>query len=246
MRYGCIKEIFASIQGEGPWIGQRQIFIRFLGCDVACRYCDTPGIENDNSGRCRAQRAPESPAYDLVPRDLSADELTQFCSRLRVPGPHMPVLSLTGGEPLLQDAFLSAWLPEVKTGFRIYLETNGIHPGAMAALRRMIDVVSMDFKLPSSTGLPPFWAEHERFLEAARGTRLFVKAVITADTKLDDILRSGQLISAHDPAVPLIIQPAGGPLAPDPELLVRFQNAALGIIEDVRVIPQAHKILNLP
>lgn len=248
MEYGCVQEIFASVQGEGLWIGQRQIFIRFLGCDIACRYCDTPGDQNSGNGtnRCRVQTTPASFTYAQVPCNLSTEDLNKFCSRLLVPGPHMPFLSLTGGEPLLQHPFLSAWLPQVKNRFRIYLETNGIHAEAMARLRSLVDIVSMDFKLPSSTGLQPFWTEHKQFLDAARGTKLFVKAVVTADTRTEDILRSGQLILDHDPAIPFIIQPAGGPLSPDPALLIQFQNAALGIIGDVRVIPQAHKILNMP
>ena len=36
-----ISEIFDSIQGEGPYVGCRQIFIRFCGCNILCDYCDT-------------------------------------------------------------------------------------------------------------------------------------------------------------------------------------------------------------
>lgn len=128
----------------------------------------------------------------------------------------------------------------------MYLETNGLRHQAMEGLREMIDVVSMDFKLPSATGQRPFWDEHRRFLDAARGMRLFVKAVVTADTVLHDILTSAKIIAGHDASLAFILQPASGPLAPAPATLVEFQNAALGIIGDVRVIPQAHKILQVP
>ncbi len=110
----------------------------------------------------------------------------------------------------------------------------------------MIDVVSMDFKLPSATGQRPFWDEHIRFLAAAKGKDLFVKAVVTADTMLADILASAKIIAGHDASLTFVLQPVSGPLAPDPAKLVEFQNAALGIIGDVRVIPQAHKILQVP
>lgn len=116
----------------------------------------------------------------------------------------------------------------------------------MERLREMIDVVSMDFKLPSATGQRPFWDEHRRFLASAGGKRLFVKAVVTTDTVLHDILTSAKLIAGHDASLAFILQPAAGPLAPDPAMLMEFQNAALGIIGDVRVIPQAHKILQVP
>jgi organic radical activating enzyme len=247
MQSGSIEEIFASIQGEGPWIGQRHIFIRFRGCDISCRYCDTPAArKGDREQPCRVQRGPDSFATETIPCPVTPEQLSQFCSRLFIPGPGKPVLSLTGGEPLLHESFLSVWLPLMKKRSVIYLETNGINHQAMSDLRQMVDVVSMDVKLPSATGLRPFWNEHEKFLSAARGTALLVKAVVTAETCLDDVLTAARLVSVQGPEIPFILQPAGGRQAPHPDILIRFQNAALGIVRDVRVIPQAHKILNVP
>ena len=36
-----IKEIFTSIQGEGTYVGEKQTFVRFCKCNLACKYCDT-------------------------------------------------------------------------------------------------------------------------------------------------------------------------------------------------------------
>ncbi len=36
-----ISEIFKSIQGEGPYQGINQVFVRFFGCNLCCRFCDT-------------------------------------------------------------------------------------------------------------------------------------------------------------------------------------------------------------
>ena len=36
-----IKEFFTSIQGEGPFVGYKQLFVRFCGCNLSCKYCDT-------------------------------------------------------------------------------------------------------------------------------------------------------------------------------------------------------------
>lgn len=248
MNSAPIEEIFASIQGEGPWIGQRQIFVRFKGCDIRCRYCDTPASARPSSvaGNCRVQVSAGAFTYEVTPDVISLRRVSEFCSRLIVPGPSRPILSLTGGEPLLARDFLAAWLPEARKEFQIYLETNGISCQAMETLRDFVDVVSMDLKLPSATGLRPFWEEHEKFLNAARGTNIFTKAVVTAGTTREDMLTAASLVAAHNPSLPFIIQPAGGAFEPDSALLIDLQNAALGVIGDVRVIPQAHKILRIP
>lgn len=251
MKRAAIHEIFASIQGEGLWIGERHIFVRFLGCDLRCRYCDTPvavnaGTDSQNRGACKVQKTSDAYEYMLVPNPVSGSELTEFCTRLIIPGPSQPVLSITGGEPLLHREFLAEWLPTIRNDYRIYLETNGIHSEAMQSLRDHVDVVSMDFKLPTATGLRPFWSEHAQFLSAARGKKLFVKAVVTRDTSQGDILSAAAILGKYDAAIPLVLQPAAGSLAPEPLLLIQYQNLALGIIEDVRVIPQVHTMLNVP
>lgn len=246
-----VDEVFSSVQGEGPWIGERHIFVRFMGCDLRCRYCDTPVAlaldELEKQGRpCRVQTSLRSFSTQDVPNPLSPSDLTQFCSRLTIRGSSRPTLSLTGGEPLLHWDFLGSWLPEIGTTYRVYLETNGIHYEAMKDLAAMIDVVSMDVKLPSSTGLRPFWEEHRKFLACAAGREIFVKAVVTGDTVQDDVLEAASLVSDHDAGIPLVLQPATGKWAPKPLVLLDFQEAALGIVRDVRVIPQAHKVLKLP
>jgi len=246
-----VEEIYSSIQGEGPWVGQRHIFVRFKGCDIRCRYCDTPQagycVDNEGAhGYCRVQRSMVSNEYERVVNPLSALQLTEFCTRLTVRGPSRPTLSLTGGEPLLQCPFLVEWLPSVRKDYRIYLETSGTHFRAMEAIRSLVDVVSMDFKLPSATGLGPFWDDHNKFLSVIRGKSVFVKAVVTQDTQIEDIMTSANIIAKIDVSIPFIIQPASGQLAPEPVTLVEFQVAALRILQDVRVIPQVHKVLHVP
>ena len=45
-----IIEIFSSFQGEGLLIGERQIFVRFAGCNLNCNYCDTNDSKSEKSG----------------------------------------------------------------------------------------------------------------------------------------------------------------------------------------------------
>lgn len=248
---GSLEEIFASIQGEGPWVGQRHIFVRLRGCDLSCAYCDTPAARSgfEQSGKdpgCRVQRSAGTFERESVSSCLTPDQVSAFCERLRIPGPGVPTISLTGGEPLLQAGFLLAWLPAIKSSYRVYLETSGIHAEAMKSLRRLVDVVCMDFKLPSATGLRSFWREHESFLSAAKGSVIIIKAVVTASTSRGDVETAARLIREREPGASFIIQPASGAYAPAPEFLMELQNQALGSIADVRVIPQVHKILKVP
>ena len=115
----------------------------------------------------------------------------------------------------------------------------------MEDLRDLVDIVSMDFKLPSATGLGPFWDEHSKYLSVVRGKSVFVKLVMTRETLYDDIMTSVNIIAGIDGAIPLIIQPASGRFAPESVTLVELQNAALRILQDVRIIPQVHKVLDV-
>jgi organic radical activating enzyme len=116
----------------------------------------------------------------------------------------------------------------------------------MAELSGLMDIVSMDMKLPSATGERPRWDEHRKFVSAAAVTGLFVKIVVTRSTTDDDVNVAARILAEYDRRLPFIIQPAGGSFAPVPLDLVRFQHLALSVLEDVRVIPQLHKVLGMP
>ena len=250
MKKAFIEEVFASVQGEGPWAGQRHIFVRFIGCDLRCGYCDTqyalPQTDDVPSRACRAQASPASFEREQVANPVTSDVLDSLCARLVVRGPARPVISLTGGEPLLHLSFLREWLPRARETFQLFLETSGIHHDAMREVAPLVDIVSMDVKLPSATGQSERWDDHRKFLAAAGKAVVAVKAVVTRNTTGDDLMTAARMTASHDRTIPFIIQPASGSLAPTGEILVRMQNAALALLEDVRVIPQMHKILGIP
>jgi 7-carboxy-7-deazaguanine synthase len=248
---GMIDEVFASVQGEGPSAGQRHIFVRFIGCDLRCSYCDTPAAvkelaEGETQRPCRVQVSATSLDREPVPNPITPSSLTSLCSRLLIPGPSRPIVSLTGGEPLLHHAFLKEWLPPARQFFKIYLETSGIHHEQMRSLAGLVDIVSMDIKLPSATGERSRWDEHRKFLSAAAGPVLFVKAVVTRTTSDDDVMTAARLLAEHDRRLLFVIQPAGGTFAPALKDLLQFQHHALALLEDVRVLPQVHKVLGMP
>jgi organic radical activating enzyme len=165
-------------------------------------------------------------------------------------GPHHSV-SLTGGEPLLHAAFLKKFLPLLKKDmFRVYLETNGTLPGELAQVIDLVDMVAMDLKLPSSTDCGDFWDKHERFLKAARAKKVFVKAVVTADTKKSDIARAIALVKKIDASTPFVIQPAtpvnrSDEVVPQNRLHEFFDMTVKSGVADARIMPQVHKILGI-
>ena len=89
---------------------------------------------------------------------------------------------------------------------------------------------------------------HEKFLRAAQGKDLYVKIVMTGETRLEELLVAVELIASIDSKILLIVQPVTPTKnisAASAEKILSFQAAALNKIKDVRVIPQTHKFINL-
>jgi organic radical activating enzyme len=240
-------ELFSSIQGEGLLVGVRQIFIRFHGCNLRCNYCDTEVVPLQPF--CRMEGTPGRRdfinAANPVPMDRVISHLRGWVSGW--PGIHHSI-SITGGEPLLHHETLRKWLPELRKQLPIYLETNGVLHEALSSLMDCLDLISMDIKLPSTSGCTDLWKNHEDFLRIAAQKSVFVK-IITNDTTEDwEVERACKIVASVNHSIPVILQPEtlkSGKVAISPLKILEFHLIACQILSEVRIIPQTHKFIDL-
>jgi 7-carboxy-7-deazaguanine synthase len=120
-----VAETFASLQGESTWAGLPCFFIRLAGCNLDCRYCDT--------------RAARDPAV--------GEDLTLAALVARAVSAAVPLVEITGGEPLMQKETPALCRALVDAGKTVLVETNGSLP-----LDRLPSEVIriMDVKCPAS------------------------------------------------------------------------------------------------
>lgn len=134
-----VNEVFNSIQGEGPYAGTRQVFVRFQGCPLSCVYCDSTSAKPFQSARevtCNSTRRLYNP--------VSTKDLTELVESLWTPSTQH--LSLTGGEPLLHAKFILELAQEFSVP--LYLETNAMFSRDAQKLKNVVQIAACDIKLP--------------------------------------------------------------------------------------------------
>lgn len=250
-----VQEVFSSIQGEGPWVGVRQAFIRFAHCHLQCAYCDTP--MTTPTGQAVWEPIPGSHGWHPIETQdehhrLSVADVVSLVLALEQQAP-LHSVSLTGGEPLLQTPFLTQLLPALQGhGLATYLETSGTQPHFLAQVMPWVTYVSMDCKLPSSTQQSPKWEAHTQFYSTARQhlpmDSVWLKCVINPSTTVEELAQLCQVTENERPLVLLQPQSAIRPkeavqLSAQQLLTLEASLSRLGYT--VRVIPQLHKYLEL-
>lgn len=221
--------VFSSIQGEGLSIGERQIFIRFHGCNLSCDFCDVDRFKK--------------------PASVDIKDILEEINRLNAGHTHNTV-SITGGEPLLHSKFLKRLLPEiVDRGLKVHLETNGTLARELDRVIEYIDRIAVDIKLPSVSKNKPCWQSHSQFLKAVFKKRFFVKVVVSKELALADFDKAIELMKKISIDIPFIIQPETKKNSCGLNItgakLLQLQERTLKSLNQVLVIPQAHKMLGV-
>ncbi|MGC2063269.1 MAG: radical SAM protein [Thermodesulfovibrionales bacterium] len=119
-----ICEMFTSIQGESSYAGQPCTFVRLTGCNLRCSYCDTQYAFEEG-------------------REIEVDTIVDYVKKAG-----LPLVEITGGEPLLQGQGLQVLTGSLlDNGFKMLIETNG------SLSIRDLDtrvVIILDLKTPGS------------------------------------------------------------------------------------------------
>ena len=215
-----LKELFASIQGEGPFVGYKQIFMRLCGCNLKCKYCDTD--------------------FDAInAKEYTISELLEYVKQ------HSDChsISLTGGEPLLHTDFIKEFAQV--SPLPIYLETNATLYKQLKSVIDCIEYVSADIKLPSATGMPAQWDIHDKFFKIANTKNLYAKVVFDLNITDDEIENICFLAKKYN--IELILQPMmlGKTPSVSSEFMQLILDKCLKKYRRIRLIPQVHKFIDV-
>ena len=151
----AVNEIYLSLQGESTFVGLPCVFMRLTACNLRCSYCDTAYAFAEGRKmsvmKIRAEVHRLAAQYKETSVAAPARRLTSPNPEL-MEAPHigcyrLPLVELTGGEPLLQPNSLPLMKALCEDGFTVLLETSGALDISQVdpRVRRI-----MDLKCPSS------------------------------------------------------------------------------------------------
>jgi len=244
-----LSEIFSSVQGEGPYVGERHLFLRFCGCHRDCTFCDT---DTGRTETVLVEKVPGSGTFEQIPNPLTVEKLVEIVREVDEKGNNRRI-SLTGGDPLLQDSYLHELLPRLcGDGYNIYLETAGDLPQQLKSVIEWIDIVAMDVKLESVTHEKSAFPAHWQFLKTCRdwNVEVFVKLVLSSETHEGEMMEAAKGIKkAGGEDTLIVIQPLTKAektdAVPTGKQLLRWQDKIASQLPNVRVIPQTHIMMEM-
>jgi len=229
-----VSEIFTSIEGEGIFVGKKTLFIRFSGCHLKCKWCDTKYALPLDSGT----------EYQIDEiKDLIIRELQPFTYKV----------NFTGGEPLLQsDAVIElADFIKKQTNLKTYIESSCFDSELFNKVLPYIDICKIEFKTDDSKVV-----ENEEYdnlllneikcleLAVESNKTTYIKIVVTNSTDLESFKNLVYNISKKikpSNIVGFIIQPSHGVDLPTVCKLLDAYDIVQPMFPEVRIIPQLHK-----
>ena len=233
-----IFEIFTSIEGEGILFGTKTLFVRLAGCPYSCFYCDTLDALPLDSGK----EYSITEACNLIDSNLQDNTFK---------------VNFTGGEPLIQHEAVSELAKHVKArGIPTYLESACFDSKRFLHVLPLIDFVKIEFKTIDSEFIdekhyPNLIKNTLECLQAAVEAKktTYIKIVVSSKTELEsfkDILEQIFKIISKENISGFIIQPTTSLSEPTLEQLLEFYDNVYPYYDEVRVVPQLHKIISAP
>ena len=233
-----IFEIFTSIEGEGILYGTKTLFVRFAGCPYSCFYCDTLDALPLDSGK----EYSITEACNLIDSNLQDNTFK---------------VNFTGGEPLIQHEAVSELAKHVKArGLPTYLESACFDSKKFLYVLPSIDFVKIEFKTIESEFIderhyPELLRNTLECLQAAVEAKktTYIKIVVSSKTEPEsfkEILEQIFKIISKENISGFIIQPTTSLSEPTLEQLLEFYDLVYPYYDEVRVVPQLHKIISAP
>ncbi|ASJ16669.1 7-carboxy-7-deazaguanine synthase [Thermococcus chitonophagus] len=248
-----LAEIFNSWQGEGGSLpgstfGRRQIFVRFAGCDLRCKWCDSREyIDASGVSHWRYEVEPFTGKFEYRQNPANLEDVIKVILHLDTGDIHS--ISYTGGEPTLQIQALKTLMTKMKElGFDNFLETHGGLPEAIRKVANITDYASVDIKDESAKAAKNWRDLVLREIESIRilkkaGVEVYAKLVVTNETKLENVRWYAELLKG---LAPLAIQPKE-PIDISIARLMDIYRVAAEILgkKNVGLSFQVHKYLNV-
>ena len=212
--YFKIAEKFISINGEGTKAGQTAVFIRFVGCNLNCSYCDTKWANEKNASFTQ----------------MTAEQIIDYINSTGIKN-----VTITGGEPLIQNNIKNLLkLISNEKDISCEIETNG-----SIDLSEFVNIdnrpsFTMDYKLPSS-GMEKFMNTNNLSLLTKHDTVKFVSGNIKDLERAKEIMDKYNLYNKTN----LYISPVFGSIQPVEIVNFMIENK----LNNVNLQLQLHKII---